>query len=126
MRTEAEPSPVVQLGHAVSRLVPATFLTLSEQVSRAEEQQIEAAPERNAAKEQLVGAVAATWGASAAEQALPRITAALTDAETRAVLDELARSILAEAGRRFSDPVLAEVWREAANEAACSRLSALE
>ena len=91
-----------------------------------EEQEIEPALERNAAKEQLVSTVAATWGATAAERALPRITAAATDAETRAVLDELARSILAEAGRRFSDPVLAEVWREAANEAACSRLSALE
>ena len=91
-----------------------------------EAQETEAAPERNAAKEQLVSAVAATWGATAAERALPRITAAATDAETRAVLDELARSILTEGERRFgSEPVLAEVWREAANEAACSRLSAI-
>jgi hypothetical protein len=91
-----------------------------------EEQETEAAPERNAAKEQLVSAVAATWGATAAERALPRITAATTDAETRAVLDELAHSILTEAERRFgTEPVLAEIWREAANEAACSRLSAL-
>ena len=84
-----------------------------------------APPERNPAKEQLVSTVAASWGAGAAERAIPRITAAATDAETRAVLEELAGNIVAEAGRRFSEPVLAEVWRESANEAACSRLSAL-
>jgi len=81
--------------------------------------------ERNPAKEQLVSTVAASWGAGAAERAIPRITAAATDAETRAVLEELARSIVAEARQRFSEPVLAEIWREAANEAACSRLSAV-
>jgi hypothetical protein len=61
-----------------------------------------------------------------AERAIPRIKAAATDAETRAILEDVARSILAEAGRRFSEPVLAEVWREAAHEAVCFRLSAVE
>ena len=91
------------------------------------EQQTEAAPERNAAKEQLVSTVAATWGTSAAGRLVAAIKNARDDEQVRAMLEELARDILAEAEKRFGrDPVLAEVWRAAANEAACARFSAVD
>lgn len=90
------------------------------------EHETEAAPERNAAKEQLVGSVAAAWGAGAAEGKIAAIKDARGDKQVRALLEELAGSILAEAHKRFGhDPAFSEVWREAANEAACSRLSAV-
>jgi hypothetical protein len=48
-----------------------------------------ARPERNPAKEQLVSTLAAGWGATMAERAIPRIKAAPTDPETRAILETL-------------------------------------
>src|SRR4051794_35205872 len=67
-----------------------------------------AAPERNVAKEQLVGTLAAAWGSSAAESMVARIKSADGDEAVRALVDELARSILAEAVKRFGDdPALA-------------------
>ena len=86
----------------------------------------EEAPQRSAAKEKLV-ATAAAWGATAAQQVIPRVQAAPTKDEVSALLNELARAIVSEARTRFSDDsVLAEVWRMAAHEAACAQLSAVE
>ena len=83
-------------------------------------------PQRSAAKEKLV-ATAAEWGATAAQQVIPRVQAAGTKDEVSALLNELARTIVNEARTRFSDdPALAEVWRVAAHEAACAQLSAVE
>jgi hypothetical protein len=50
------------------------------------------------------------------------------EASTRSdpLLEELARSIFAEAERRFGADPLAELWREAANEAACARFESIE
>ena len=91
------------------------------------EQRTEAPPERNAAKEQLVSTVAAAWGTSAAGQLVAAIKNEQDDEQVRALLEELARDILAEAQKRFGhNPVLAEVWRAAANEAACARFSAVD
>jgi len=88
---------------------------------------LEDAPERSAAKEKLVAAAAADWGAAAAQQVIPRLQTAGTNDEVSALLNELARTIVSEARAQFSDdPMLAEVWRVAANEAACARLSAVE
>jgi hypothetical protein len=87
----------------------------------------EDAPGRSAAKEKFVTAAAADWGAAAAQQVIPRIMTAGTSDEVSALLNELARSILVEARNQCGeDPDLGEVWRVAANEAACARLSAVE
>jgi hypothetical protein len=86
----------------------------------------EAAVERSPAKERLVSTVAAGWGATAAEHALARINGARSIDEIRPLLEELARSIFAEAERRFGADPLAELWREAANEAACARFESIE
>ena len=111
-------------GGAPVRLGPRDPVRIG-RVSRPE-QQTEAAPERNAAKEQLVSTVAAAWGTSAAERLIAAIRNA-GDEQVRALLEELARDILTEAETRFGHaPILAEVWRAAANEAACARLSAIE
>jgi len=86
----------------------------------------EEAAQHSAPKEKLV-ATAAAWGATVARQVIPRVQAAGTKAEVSALLNELARAIVSEARIRFSDdPVLAEVWRMAAHEAACAQLSAVE
>jgi hypothetical protein len=87
----------------------------------------EEAPQHSAAKEKLIAATAAKWGATAAQRAIPRVQAAGTKDEVSALLNELARAIVSEARSRFSDdPALAEVWRVAAHEAACAQLSAVE
>src|SRR3954452_4492442 len=87
----------------------------------------EEAPQRSAAKEKLVATAAAEWGATFAQQVIPRVQAAATKDEVSALLHELARAIVSEARTRFSDdPALAEAWRMAAHEAACAQLSAVE
>jgi hypothetical protein len=87
----------------------------------------EDAPGRSAAKEKLVTAAAAGWGEAAAQQMISRVQAAGTKDEVSALLNELARIIVIEARNQFGeDPVLAEVWRVAAHEAACAQLSAVE
>jgi len=86
----------------------------------------EEAPQRSAAKEKLV-TTAAEWGATAAQQVIPRVQAAGANDEVSALLNELAHAIVSEARTRFSDDAaLAEVWRMAAHEAACTQLSAVE
>ncbi len=83
--------------------------------------------ERGTAKEKLVTAAAADWGAAAAQQVIPRLQTAATKDEVSALLNELARTIVSEARDQFGDdPMLAEVWRVAAHEAACEQLSAVE
>jgi hypothetical protein len=73
----------------------------------------------------LVSLAGAAWGATAAQLAQPGLRAAQTSDEQDALIHELARSIVIEAQKQFSgDPVLAKVWREAANEAACACFSA--
>ena len=85
------------------------------------------APQRSPAKEKLVGLTGAAWGATAVQLALPGLQGAKTSAERDALINQLAHSIVNEAQAQFQDdPVLAEVWREAALEAACTRLEALE
>src|SRR5436305_1822328 len=88
--------------------------------------QPELASELFPAKQRLVSTVAAGWGATAAEHALAIIGRLEAGEAVRAVLEELARIIVAEAQRRFgAEPELAEVWREAAHEAACARFEAV-
>jgi hypothetical protein len=66
-------------------------------------------------------------GQAAAQQMISRVQAAGTKDEVSAFLNDLARTIVNEARTRFSDdPALAEVWRVAAHEAACTQLSAVE
>src|SRR3954454_4961712 len=86
----------------------------------------EEAPQHSAAKEKLV-ATDAAWGATAARQVIPRVQAAGTKDEVRALLNELVRAIVREARTRFSDdPALADVSRVAAHEAACAQLGVFE
>src|SRR4051794_15581230 len=81
-------------------------------------------PERSAAQTRLVSRAAAVWGAAATQLALPGLRRAKTSDE-RDVLHELARTVELEASHQFgTDPALAEVWCEAAHEAACARLRA--
>src|SRR3954466_2550729 len=87
----------------------------------------EEAPQRSAAKEKLIATAAAEWGATAAQQVIPRVQAAGTKDKVSALQNELARTIVNEARAQFSDdPALAEIWRVAAHEAACAQLSAVE
>jgi hypothetical protein len=59
--------------------------------------------------------------------ALPGLQKATSLDERDALINQLAHSIVNEAQAQFQDdPVLAEVWREAALEAACARLEAME
>jgi hypothetical protein len=81
--------------------------------------------ERDTARAQLVGSIAAKWARTAAAQTFHRIQAVPTDEHSRELLEELAFSIVAEAQNRFpNEPSFAEYWREAANEAACAQLTA--
>ena len=85
------------------------------------------APQRSPAKEKLVGLAGAAWGATAVQLALPGLQRAKTGAERDALINQLVGSIVTEAQAQFADdPVLAEVWREAALEAACARLDAVD
>ena len=79
---------------------------------------------RNTAREQLISSTAAKWARAAAAQTFQR-TQACTAEQTREMLEDLALSIVMEARKRFPDDAhLAELWREAANEAACAQLTA--
>jgi len=66
----------------------------------------------SAAKERLISAVAARWGASAKELTIARIELARTSDEARGLLDELARSILTERPAFSMIPELARPGRQ--------------
>ena len=85
------------------------------------------APQRSPAKEKLVGLAGAAWGATAVQLSLPGLQKAKSLDRRDALINQLAHSLVNEAQAQFQDdPVLAEVWREAALEAACARLEAME
>ena len=85
------------------------------------------APQRSPAKEKLVGLAGAAWRATAVQLALPGLQKATSLDERDALINQLVHSLVNEAQAQLQDdPVLAEVWREAALEAACARLEALE
>jgi len=83
-------------------------------------------PKRSAAQTRLVSRAAAVWGSTAAQLALPGLRRAKASDERDVLVHELARTIVLEASHQFStDPALAEVWCEAAREAACARVWAV-
>ena len=79
--------------------------------------------EHRAATERLVSLAGADWGIMAVQVALPGIRRAQTSNEQNRLINKLARSIVTEARQRFrDDPVLFDVWLDAAIEAASACL----
>src|SRR3712207_5081190 len=85
----------------------------------------EAVPQRSLAKEGLVRMLGATWGSEAAHATTVRVKVAADQQQVGMLLEALAAAIIAEGEKRYGDDVaLQEVWRDAANEAACAQLAA--
>ena len=79
--------------------------------------------EHRAATERLVRLAGADWGIMAVQVALPGIRRAQTSRERNRLINKLARSIVTEARQQFRDePVLFDVWLDAAIEAASGRM----